>query len=151
MGSETVPRPCACTSVRRVARVLARAYDAALSETGLNITQLAVLRTVLRHPNEPLSHVSEDLAMDRTSLYRALDLLRRRHWVTLDRGVDGRSRRASITAAGLRTLEKADPAWAAAQTRIVERFGVVEWKTFVGELQRLAECARIDAVGPSAP
>lgn len=150
MDSTTVPRPCACTSVRRVARVLARAYDAALSGTGLNITQLAVMRTVLRHPNEPLSRVSNDLAMDRTSLYRALDLLRKRRWVTLDRGVNWRSRSASITAEGLKILQKADVEWALAQTRIVERFGVAEWKTFVGELQRLADCARMDAASPSS-
>ena len=149
MTPDAVPRPCACTSVRRVARVLARAYDAALSGTGLNITQLAVLRTVLRHPHEPLSRVSDDLAMDRTSLYRALDLLRKRQWVVLDRGVDGRSRSATITPAGLEALQKADPAWAAAQTRIVERFGLLEWKTLVAELQRLAECARMNAISPS--
>lgn len=151
MDPAAVPRPCACTSVRRVARVLARAYDAALSGTGLNITQLAVLRTILRHPHEPLSRVSDDLAMDRTSLYRALDLLRRRHWIVMDRGVDGRSRSASITPAGLKAMQKADPAWADAQTRIVERFGVPEWKTFVTELQRLADCARMDFISPSSP
>lgn len=151
MSSMTVPLPCACTSVRRVARVLGRAYDAALAGTGLNATQLAVMRAVLRHPREPLSRVSDDLAMDRTSLYRALALLRRRQWVVLDRGVNGRSRSASITAAGRRTLQRADPGWAVAQTGIVERFGSAEWKTFVAELQRLADCARMDAGSPPSP
>ena len=148
MSTTTAPLPCACTSVRRVARVLGRAYDAALAGTGLNATQLAVMRAVLRHPREPLSRVSDDLAMDRTSLYRALDLLRRRRWVVVDRGVNGRSRSASITAAGLRTLQKADPGWAVAQTGIVERFGLAEWKAFVAELQRLADCARMETVNP---
>lgn len=151
MSPTTVPVPCACTSVRRVGRVLARAYDAALSGTGLNITQFAVMRAILRHPHEPLSRLSDDLAMDRTTLYRALDLLRRHHWVVLDRGVDRRSLSASITPAGLETLQKVDPVWAVAQTRIVERFGIAEWQNFVAELKRLADCARMDAANPSSP
>jgi DNA-binding MarR family transcriptional regulator len=141
MSPNEVPRPCACTSVRRVARVLGRAYDSALSESGLNITQLAVLRTVLRHPREPLSRLADDLAMDRTSLYRALALLRKNRWVSLDEGGDERSRSASVTEEGRRVLAKADPAWAVAQTDVVERFGVAKWSSLVAELQRLADCA----------
>jgi DNA-binding phage protein len=70
--STRVPRPCACTTVRRVSRVLARAFDAALKPSGLNVTQLAVLRAVQRRRGEPLMHVARDLCMDRTSLYRAV-------------------------------------------------------------------------------
>jgi DNA-binding MarR family transcriptional regulator len=124
-----------------VARVLARAYDSALSGSELNITQLAVMRAVLRHPNEPLSRVAGDLELDRTSLYRALALLRKNHWIALDPGSDERSRRASVTAEGRKVLARADLSWAAAQTVIVERFGAARWPSFVAELGRLAECA----------
>jgi DNA-binding MarR family transcriptional regulator len=124
-----------------VARVLGRAYDSALSGSGLNITQLAVMRSVLRHPREPLSRVADDLAMDRTSLYRALALLRKNRWVSLDEGSNERSRSASVTEEGRKVLAKADPSWAAAQTGIVERFGVAKWSSLVAELQRLADCA----------
>ena len=150
MAAASVPGPCACTSVRRVARVLARAYDAALSGTGLNITQFAVMRAVLRHPHEPLSRVSDDLAMDRTSLYRALGPLQKRHWVILDRGGDRRSRSATVTAAGRRIMRKADAGWAVAQTGLVDRFGPVEWKRLVTDLRRLADCARSEAPAASS-
>jgi DNA-binding MarR family transcriptional regulator len=141
MSPNAVPLPCACTSVRRVARVLGRAYDSALSGSGLNATQLAVMRAVLRHPREPLSRVADDLAMDRTSLYRALALLRKNRWVSLDEGSDERSRSASVTVEGRRMLARADPGWEVAQTGVVERFGVAKWASLVAELQRLAECA----------
>lgn len=130
--------------------MLGRAYDSALSGSGLNITQLAVMRTVLRHPNEPLSRVADDLAMDRTSLYRALALLRKNKWIVLEPGSDERSRRGSVTAEGRKTLARADQDWAAAQTVIVERFGEAKWPSFVAELRRLAECVAKNPLDPPA-
>jgi DNA-binding MarR family transcriptional regulator len=151
MKKDTVPRPCACTSVRKAARVLARTYAAALAPSGMNVTQLAVMRAVLRHPGEPLSRVAADLAMDRTSLYRALGALHEQHWVRLDGGKDNRSRRASITKKGDAVLAQADLGWASTQTAVVDRFGREQWHTFVAELQRLAECATSIAISKFVP
>lgn len=136
-----VPRPCACTAVRRTARVLARTYDAALAGSGLNITQLAVLRALLRHPGEPLTRVAEALAMERTSLYRALAAMQKQHWVLLRDGPDGRTRTATLTRAGEAVLARADPGWSGTQRALIDRFGAGAWQNFVAELNRLAACA----------
>ena len=141
MKTEDVPRPCVCTSIRKAARVLARTYDGALAPAGMSVTQLAVMRALLRHPREPLARVAEDLAMDRTSLYRAIEALKKRRWVTLSAGNDSRSRSASITRSGALILKRADPGWASTQSGIVDRFGHKEWQIFTGELQRLVDCA----------
>lgn len=141
MNTDTQPRSCACNSVRKAARVLARAYDSALAGSGLNITQLAVMRAVQRHPHEPLTRVAEDLAMDRTSLYRALAALAKQHWVTLNGGPDGRTRTAAITPQGEAALGRADPGWQSTQRELVRRFGAAEWQSFTAELRRLAQCA----------
>jgi len=141
MKTDSIPRPCVCTSIRKAARVLARTYDGALAPSGMNVTQLAVMRALLRHPHEPLARVAEDLAMDRTSLYRAIEALRKQRWVTLSDGHDSRSRSASITRSGALALKRADPGWASAQSGIVDRFGHKEWQTFTSELQRLVDCA----------
>jgi DNA-binding MarR family transcriptional regulator len=106
----------------------------------MNVTQLAVLRAVLRHPGEPLSRVAEDLAMDRTSLYRAIEALKKQRWVSLRDGNDNRSRSASITKSGDIALAKADPGWATTQRAIVSRFGQERWQSFVSELQHLIDC-----------
>jgi DNA-binding MarR family transcriptional regulator len=140
MTKDQIPRPCVCTSIRKAARVLARTYDAALAPAGMNVTQLAVMRAVLRHPNEPLSRVAEDLAMDRTSLYRAIQALKKQRWVTLSDGKDNRSRSAAITKSGELALSQADPGWGKTQGDIVDRFGRTEWQVFVRELQRLIDC-----------
>jgi DNA-binding MarR family transcriptional regulator len=114
----------------------------ALEAAGLNVTQLAALRAIQRHANEPLTRVAEDLCMDRTSLYRAVTPMRRDGWLTIAAGADARSRTAEFTAKGRRVLEAADPAWGRMQTEIIERFGRDKWAVLVSELERLAACAR---------
>ncbi|HEY4972082.1 MAG TPA: MarR family winged helix-turn-helix transcriptional regulator [Steroidobacteraceae bacterium] len=127
--------------MRKAARVLARVFDGGLAESGLNITQLAVLRALLRHPHEPLSRVAEDLAMDRTSLYRALAAMEKQHWVMMRDGPDGRTRTAVLTRTGEAVLARADPGWASTQRALIERFGAAQWQNLVAELRRLADCA----------
>jgi DNA-binding MarR family transcriptional regulator len=134
--------------VRKAARVLARAFDSRLARSGLNITQLAVLRAVLRHPHEPLSRVAEDLAMERTSLYRALAAMEKQHWVTMRDGPDGRTRTAVLTRAGENVLSRADPGWVSTQRALIDRFGAAQWQNLVAELHRLADCA--EAVNSTA-
>jgi DNA-binding MarR family transcriptional regulator len=91
--------------------------------------------------------VAEDLEMDRTSLYRAIDSLRRKGWVSLTDEGDRRSHNAYVTERGLGAMAKVDPEWAQVQTAIINRFGRAHWKAFASELQRLIECA--DAVSVS--
>jgi DNA-binding MarR family transcriptional regulator len=134
--------------VRKAARVLARTFDSGLANSGLNITQLAVLRAVLRHPHEPLSRVAEDLAMERTSLYRALAAMEKQHWVTMRDGPDGRTRTAVLTRAGESVLSRADPGWVSTQRALIDRFGAAQWQNLVAELRRLADCA--EAVNSTA-
>jgi DNA-binding MarR family transcriptional regulator len=140
-STSSVPRPCACTTVRRASRILARVFDAALEPIGLNVTQLAVLRAIQRHPDEPLTRVAEDLCMDRTSLYRAVSRMQRDGWLNIAAGTNARSRTAEFTTKGRRILEAADNPWDRVQTAIIERFGRGKWMRLVSELERLSAIA----------
>jgi len=144
MTSATVPVPCACTSIKKLSRVLGRVYDAALADSPMNVTQLAVLRCVGRRTGEPLMHVAEELKMDRSSLYRALDPMVRDGWVKITSGIDARSRTAVITTKGDRILKKAGQQWERVQTRVVERFGLREWGAFVANMEKLRACAEAE-------
>lgn len=141
MKSAAVPIPCACTSIKKLSRVLGRVYDAALAASPMNVTQLAVLRCINRRKGEPLLHVAEELEMDRSSLYRALDPMIRDRWVNIIPGKDGRSRTAVLTGKGYGLLRKAGESWEEVQTRVVERFGRREWGAFVANLEKLRLCA----------
>ena len=141
MPEKTVPRPCACTSIKKLSRVLGRVYDAALATSPINVTQLAILRCIDRSKGQPLTHVAEELEMDRSSLYRALDPMVRDEWLKIAAGTDARSLTAIITYKGYRLLENAGKQWEQVQTRVVERFGRRKWAAFVAEIDRFRECA----------
>src|SRR5215471_18374546 len=141
---ENVPLPCACTSVKKLSRVLGRVYDAALAVSPMNVTQLAVLRCIARRKGEPLMRVADELEMDRSSLYRAIDIMVRDRWIEVAPGVDERSRTAVITRKGHHLLEKAGAQWERVQRRVVRRFGRNEWAAFVANVERLRACTEGD-------
>ena len=110
----------------------------------MNVTQLAVLRCIGRRTGEPLMHVAEELEMDRSSLYRALDPMVRDNWVKITSGRDARSRTAVIAPKGYRILKKAGKQWEKVQTKVVERFGRREWAAFVANVEKLRVCAEAE-------
>ncbi len=146
--SRVVPKPCVCATFRRASRILTRAYDTKLAKYGFSASELAVVGAITRHPGEPLARVAEDLAMDRTSLYRMLAPLERRGWVRIEGGRDARARTVRLTAAGLKAQEEVSPQWAALQTSIVGDFGRARWRALLRELQALIDVVPVVASGP---
>lgn len=134
--------PCVCSTVKKLSRVLGRAYDAELASSGLNITQLAVLRVIARRSGEPLVRIAEELEMDRTSLYRAIMPMIREGWLVSVDGADARSKTGAITTKGRSILAKANQSWGKVQRRVIGNFGKADYASLIGELDRLAECAR---------
>ena len=146
---------CVCTSVRKAARAVSRGYDAALGPQDLNANRLAILRTIARAGELPLSRLAEALVMDRTSLYRAIGPMVRSSWIAVDAAPRGRARIARLTALGRDVMDGAAAPWEAAQTALVEAFGVERWRSLQRELQALVTTAgRLDpatAPGTVAP
>ena len=139
--TQETPRPCVCTTVRTTSRLLARLYDDALQGSELNVTQLAVLRAIVRMPDEPLSQVASSLSMERTSLYRAVSTMEASGWVRVAKGKDARSRSAVVTRKGEGVLDRAAPHWDRMQSELVQRFGRRRWQALVQELDELAQTA----------
>ncbi|WP_394841990.1 MarR family winged helix-turn-helix transcriptional regulator [Pendulispora brunnea] len=133
--------PCACTTVKKLSRVLGRAYDAALAGSGVNNTQLAVLKCIARREGDPLSHIADELEMERSSLYRAVSPMERDGWLTITAGPDARSRTATLTRKGHQVVAKANTAWEKMHHQVIDRFGRKEWMALSAELDRLANCA----------
>lgn len=125
---------CLCLASRRLARVVTQAYDQALAETGLKITQFSVLCALdyTRGKPVPLAAVAQALDMEPSSLTRALTPLVRDGLVTLSHGEDRRRRWGQLTQAGLTRLGAARSCWRRAQDEAASRLGP-------GELERLVE------------
>jgi len=84
--------------------------------------------------------VAEELEMDRTSLYRAINPMIRDEWIVLADGVDARSRAARVTRKGHQLLTRADVGWDKAQAKLLTKFGHTAYSSLMKELHRLADC-----------
>jgi len=130
--------PCACTTLRKASRAVARLYEGHLAEAGLSATQFAILRALERRVTSNLRPLADELVMERTSLYRAIAPLERSGLVVIDAdSSDARARRASLTAAGHERIAMALPHWQAAQRTFIERFGVEGYSGFIDVLRHV--------------
>ena len=127
--------------MKKLSRILGRVYDDGLADSGINITQLAVLRCINRRPGDPLVRIAEELELDRTSLYRAINPMIRDGWIAVVDGPDSRSRTAKVTRKGHDLLANAGDDWDKVQNAIVKNFGKANYQNLIDQLYRLAECA----------
>ena len=114
---------CACTRVRRAARVLTSLYDEALAATGLNIAQFALLRAVGRLGTPNLSELAEEMALDRSTLGRNVLVLKRMRLLDVAEGDDLRARRVTTTTRAQRVVDSCLPMWDQAQRKVEARLG----------------------------
>jgi len=127
--------PCACTTLRKASRAVARAYEERLAQAGVTATQFAILRAIVRLGGMvPLTALADDLVLERTSLYRAVGPLRRHHLVRLTASADRRIKRIALTRAGRARLREATPLWEAAQAQFVRSVGAAQWADLARDL-----------------
>ena len=131
--------PCTCMTLRRAARAVTAAYDAALAPSGLRITQFGILRKLAHFGPLPVTRLAAEAALDRSTMGRNLNPLERRGLVRIEVGnVDQRERVAHLTAAGEAAIEAALPHWRKAQ----ERIAALVQPSAIGEL-----ADQLDALG----
>lgn len=135
---------CTCANLRKAARAVTQAYDAALQPAGLKVTQFTVLATLAKRGEMPLMKLAEAMVLDRTTLTRNLRPLVARGLVSEAQDADRRVRRLTLTAAGRAALEAALPPWREAQTRLVAALGPGRWAELLGDLAQTVEAARGD-------
>jgi DNA-binding MarR family transcriptional regulator len=113
------PTICACSKLRRSARIVTTLYDEALSPSGLGVAQYGLLRMIERVGPCSLSALAEATALDRTTLNRNLRPLEQAGLV-VSAGCteDHRSRIVRISDKGRATIRTAEPQWQAAEARI---------------------------------
>ncbi|MES2441495.1 MAG: MarR family winged helix-turn-helix transcriptional regulator [Pseudomonadota bacterium] len=141
MHHEALAGPCACTTLRKAARAVGRVYDEALADAGMTTAQFAILRHVARGEPVPLSRLADSLAMDRTSLYRALAPIEAKGWVTVSAG-PGKAKLATLAPEGRAAMEGAEGDWAAVQQRIVGTMGAETWAGLEADLRALTTFAQ---------
>ncbi|WP_020476009.1 MarR family winged helix-turn-helix transcriptional regulator [Zavarzinella formosa] len=140
-ASTPTATPCLCTALRRASRAVTRIYDTEFRDTGLRVTQYALLSALSRSGEVRQSDLSEMTFLEETSLTRALAVLHQSDWVSIRPGADRREKRVSITEAGKAKLAQARPAWLKAQERLRQAMPEAVWATLFAVLPSVAQTA----------
>jgi DNA-binding MarR family transcriptional regulator len=109
---------CHCLAARRTARQITRDFEAMLRPHGLRATQFSILAALTLKGRTPVSELAEMLGLERTSLTRSAEVVRRNGWIAMTESADARERPLRVTAAGRRKLKAAFPAWREAQQAV---------------------------------
>ena len=119
---------CACFDLRKATRAVSRMYDEFLRDRGLNITQFSLLRLICAEKELSISTLGRYMAMDRTSITRALAPLERDGLLHSRPGADRRIRIVSVSGKGRKLIENAEPEWHKAQEALMEIVGEDRWR-----------------------
>jgi DNA-binding MarR family transcriptional regulator len=145
------PIQCACTALKRAARIVGRAYDAGLASAGVSVTQYAILANVQRYAPISQMRLAGHLGLERTTLYRTVESLATRGWLTATPTGEGVTKVLALTPAGAQVLAQARRVWAQLQQRFEDAFGTDRWGAFLttlDEIQRHFE-AQPEAAPPA--
>ena len=114
---------CIATRLRLAARVVTKLYDDALRPHGLTVSQMALLAVAADRGVIRQAEVVTTLQLDDSTLSRNLERMRARGWVEAVADEDARVHTHRLTDPGKSLLERAMPAWRAAQRRAGELLG----------------------------
>ena len=103
---------CICFALRKSARAVTQAYDAALEPAGLRATQFSLLATLRAGGPLAISKLAEAMVMDRTTLTRNLAPVEKQGLIKIAPGRrDRRTKEVSLTARGRKRLAQAELLW----------------------------------------
>src|SRR5262252_10971039 len=126
MSTVTLPEPedCNCFAVRSAARHVTQLYDQLLAPIGLRATQFSILSKLRRRGPLTINALADDMVMDRTTLGRSIQPLKREGLIRIEPAPsDRRAKELHLTKAGEKRLEAGFEAWAKAQARFEADFG----------------------------
>lgn len=138
-----IAKHCAHFQLKRSVRSVTQHFDAALSASGLRVTQFNLLVASSLMGPAPLTELADALALERTTLTRNLKPLERDGLLkTRSDTADARIRLIEVTPAGEATIARAYPAWQQAQKEVSTGFDEETYSGLLGNLEHLRSNAR---------
>jgi DNA-binding MarR family transcriptional regulator len=115
---------CNCLALRKASRRISQFYDCKLASSGLRVTQYSILAILNELRELSVNELAKHLDLDRTTTGKNLRPLERANFVKVKPSeTDGRTRKITLTAAGLAALKAAVPLWHQAQRQFEEDNG----------------------------
>lgn len=122
-AAETMAGECLAVRVRALNRAISGLYDEALRPHGLRVGQLNLLVAVAKLGAARPADLCRVLRMDKSTLSRDVEVIRRNGWLELDETGAGRSRPLRLSPSGEALLEAVVPAWRQAQAKATALVG----------------------------
>src|SRR5438045_5369365 len=120
---DTIARTCRAVRLRLLNRVVTNFYDEALRPLGLKVSQLNVLVVTAKLGLARPAQVCDVLHLDASTLSRNVERMRLHGWLEVVPEEDARAQPFRLTPRGQQLIEKAVPAWEAAQLQATELLG----------------------------
>src|SRR3954465_14440716 len=120
---DTIAKTCIAVRLRLLNRVVTNLYDDALRPLGLKVSQLNILIVTARLGLARPAQACDVLQLDASTLSRNVKPLQAHGWLEVVPSEDARAQPFRLTPQGERLIEKAVPAWEAAQRRAGELLG----------------------------
>lgn len=119
-AARTIAQSCLGWRVRMLNRLVTAHYDDALRPLGLTGAQLSILCALQLSPRKRPVDIGNILKIDKSTLSRNLDRMRRNRWVSkaATRG------ELNVSPEGLRLVAEALPRWKKAQAEVEELLGI---------------------------
>jgi DNA-binding MarR family transcriptional regulator len=132
--------PCVCNTLRMATRAVTQLYDDVLRPCGLRVTQFSILAALARLGAASVGELADGLAIDQTTLTRAIARLERDGLAERVPHEDARVKSMRLTARGRDALGAARPLWKRAQAIVLAELGSSAW---AGARRRLGHLLRV--------
>jgi DNA-binding MarR family transcriptional regulator len=110
------PLACHCFAARKLARHVTKLYERHMAPAGITGTQMSILNFLQESGGLTTNELAAAMAMDRTTLVRALKPLQNDALVLSGTASEAsRQLRFTVSTAGVRKIREATPFWIAAQ------------------------------------
>jgi len=114
---------CIAGKLRLLNRVVTSIYDDALRPTGMTICQMTLLTVIGESGLTTPTEVSACLQVEKSTLSRNLNRLRKQGWLEMLSDAHGSGQRLKLTEEGQAMLEKGKPHWIVAQGKALRLLG----------------------------
>jgi DNA-binding MarR family transcriptional regulator len=121
---DKIASECIAVRLRMLNRVVTNIYDDALRPLDLKVSQMNILVAAAKMGTARPMEVCGYLHLDVSTLSRNVERMKARGWLEVVPDEDGRSQPFRLTPLGRKLLEKAIPAWSAAQQQVKKALGI---------------------------
>ena len=119
--AQTVANQCLAGRVRRLNRVVSNLYDRALQPYGIKINQASILVFLLVQGDSSPGEIGVRLQMEKSTVSRTIDRMKKSGWVDVDGGGPGQIIR--VTALGKQLMSDSHDQWQSAQKEALALLG----------------------------